>query len=32
VIGGGIRSMKIEVDPEVFRRLPGAEIVEGLAQ
>jgi prolyl-tRNA editing enzyme YbaK/EbsC (Cys-tRNA(Pro) deacylase) len=31
VVGGGSRSMKIDVDPEVFRRLEGAEIVAGMA-
>ena len=31
VVGGGSRSLKIRVSPRVFERLPGAEIVEGLA-
>lgn len=31
VLGGGSRSLKIRVSPEVFRRLPGVEIVDGLA-
>jgi prolyl-tRNA editing enzyme YbaK/EbsC (Cys-tRNA(Pro) deacylase) len=31
VIGGGSRSAKIRVDPEVFTRLPGCRVVEGLA-
>jgi prolyl-tRNA editing enzyme YbaK/EbsC (Cys-tRNA(Pro) deacylase) len=31
VIGGGSRAMKVRVDPEVFRRLPGCQVVEGLA-
>ena len=31
VLGGGSRSLKTRVSPEVFRRLPSAEIVEGLA-
>jgi len=31
VIGGGSRSMKIRVAPELFRRLPNAEIVDDLA-
>ncbi len=31
VVGGGTRSMKIDLDPEVFCRLPGAEIVDHLA-
>ncbi len=31
IVGGGSRSLKIEVDPEVFARMPNAEIIEGLA-
>ncbi len=31
IIGGGSRSTKIRVDPEVFTRLPGCRVVEGLA-
>lgn len=31
IVGGGSRSLKINVDPEVFTRMPNAEIVEGLA-
>ncbi len=31
VIGGGSRSLKLRVSPEVFRRLPNTEVVEGLA-
>jgi prolyl-tRNA editing enzyme YbaK/EbsC (Cys-tRNA(Pro) deacylase) len=31
VIGGGSRSLKVRVSPELFRRLPNAQIVEGLA-
>lgn len=31
IVGGGSRAMKVSLDPEVFRRLPGAEVVEGLA-
>ncbi len=31
VIGGGSRSSKIRLDPEIFRRLPGCRVVEGLA-
>ncbi len=31
VLGGGSRSLKVRVTPEVFRRLPSAEVVEGLA-
>lgn len=32
IVGGGSRSTKIRVDPEVFRRLPGCRVVEGLAR
>lgn len=32
VIGGGSRSLKVRVSPELFRRLPHCEIVEGLAK
>lgn len=31
ILGGGSRSMKIHVAPEVFERLPAVEVVEGLA-
>lgn len=31
IIGGGSRAKKIRVDPEVFSRLPGCRVVEGLA-
>lgn len=31
VVGGGSRSLKIIVDPEVFTRMPPAEVLEGLA-
>jgi prolyl-tRNA editing enzyme YbaK/EbsC (Cys-tRNA(Pro) deacylase) len=31
IVGGGSRSMKVKVDPEVFRRMPGVQVVEGLA-
>ncbi len=31
ILGAGSRSAKIKIAPEVFRRLPGAEIVSGLA-
>jgi prolyl-tRNA editing enzyme YbaK/EbsC (Cys-tRNA(Pro) deacylase) len=31
VLGGGSRSLKIRVAPEVFRHLPGTEVVDGLA-
>ena len=31
ILGGGSRSMKIHVAPEVFDRLPSVEVVEGLA-
>lgn len=31
VVGGGSRSSKVRVAPEVFSRLPGCQIIEGLA-
>jgi len=31
IVGGGSRSSKIRVDPEVFRRMPGCRVVEALA-
>ena len=31
VVGGGSRSSKVKLAPEVFSRLPGCQIVEGLA-
>ena len=31
ILGGGSRSMKIHVAPDVFRSLPSVEVVEGLA-
>ena len=31
IVGGGTRDMKVRVDPEVFVRMPGTTIVEGLA-
>ena len=31
IVGGGSRSSKIRLDPEVFRRLPGCQVVEALA-
>ncbi|MEA3056100.1 MAG: hypothetical protein QOD30_1532 [Actinomycetota bacterium] len=31
VLGGGSRSLKIRVSPEVFRHLPGTEVVTDLA-
>ena len=31
VVGGGSRDMKVKVDPEVFRRMDGVTVVEGLA-
>jgi prolyl-tRNA editing enzyme YbaK/EbsC (Cys-tRNA(Pro) deacylase) len=31
ILGGGSRSTKIKVAPEVFRRLPDAQIIPGLA-
>ena len=32
VLGGGSRSLKIRVTPQVFERMPAAEIVPGLAK
>jgi prolyl-tRNA editing enzyme YbaK/EbsC (Cys-tRNA(Pro) deacylase) len=32
VLGGGSRSLKIRVSPEVFRHVPGTEVVGDLAQ
>jgi prolyl-tRNA editing enzyme YbaK/EbsC (Cys-tRNA(Pro) deacylase) len=32
ILGGGSRSTKIKIAPEVFRRLPGAQIIDGLSQ
>lgn len=31
IVGGGSRSLKIKVDPEVFARMPNVRVVEGLA-
>jgi prolyl-tRNA editing enzyme YbaK/EbsC (Cys-tRNA(Pro) deacylase) len=31
VLGGGSRSLKVRVSPELFRRMPNAEVVPGLA-
>ena len=31
ILGGGSRSLKIKVSPEVFRKLPGATVVAGLS-
>lgn len=31
ILGGGSRSSKIKIAPEVFARLPGAQIIPGLA-
>lgn len=32
IVGGGSRAMKVVVDPEVFGRTPGVEVIEGLAR
>lgn len=32
VVGGGSRSKKVRLDPEVFSRMPGVEVVAGLAK
>ena len=31
ILGGGSRSIKLKISPDVFRRIDGAIIVEGLA-
>ncbi len=31
IVGGGTRAMKVIVDPEVFGRMQGVEVVDGLA-
>lgn len=31
VVGGGSRSKKVKVEPEVFARLPHAEVIDGLS-
>jgi prolyl-tRNA editing enzyme YbaK/EbsC (Cys-tRNA(Pro) deacylase) len=31
IVGGGTRGMKVIVDPEVFARMDGVDVVEGLA-
>jgi prolyl-tRNA editing enzyme YbaK/EbsC (Cys-tRNA(Pro) deacylase) len=31
IVGGGSRDMKVEIDPEVFARMPDTVVVEGLA-
>ena len=31
IVGGGTRAMKVRLDPEVFGRMEGVEVVEGLA-
>ena len=31
ILGGGSRSLKIKVSPEVFHKLPGATMVAGLS-
>ncbi|MBU1227998.1 MAG: hypothetical protein KJ698_12405 [Actinobacteria bacterium] len=31
IVGGGSRSIKLLVDPEVFTRMPGVEVIDGLA-
>jgi prolyl-tRNA editing enzyme YbaK/EbsC (Cys-tRNA(Pro) deacylase) len=32
LLGGGSRAIKIKIDPRVFRHMPNATIVEGLAK
>jgi prolyl-tRNA editing enzyme YbaK/EbsC (Cys-tRNA(Pro) deacylase) len=31
ILGGGSRSIKIKISPEIFHSVPNAQIVEGLA-
>ena len=31
ILGGGSRSLKIKISPEVFRKLPGATVIAGLS-
>jgi prolyl-tRNA editing enzyme YbaK/EbsC (Cys-tRNA(Pro) deacylase) len=31
IVGGGSRSIKLLIDPEVFNDMPGVEVIEGLA-
>jgi prolyl-tRNA editing enzyme YbaK/EbsC (Cys-tRNA(Pro) deacylase) len=31
ILGGGSRSTKVKASPEVLRRLPGVQVIEGLA-
>jgi prolyl-tRNA editing enzyme YbaK/EbsC (Cys-tRNA(Pro) deacylase) len=31
ILGGGSRSAKVKIDPEVFNQMPTATVVEGLA-
>jgi prolyl-tRNA editing enzyme YbaK/EbsC (Cys-tRNA(Pro) deacylase) len=31
IVGGGSRSMKVKVDPEVFARMPNVRVVDSLA-
>jgi prolyl-tRNA editing enzyme YbaK/EbsC (Cys-tRNA(Pro) deacylase) len=31
IVGGGSRSIKLLLDPEVFTRMPGVEVIDGLA-
>jgi prolyl-tRNA editing enzyme YbaK/EbsC (Cys-tRNA(Pro) deacylase) len=30
ILGGGSRSLKVKITPDVFRALPGATVVPGL--
>lgn len=32
IVGGGSRSIKVLVDPEVFARMPSVRVIEGLAR
>ena len=31
ILGGGSRSLKIKISPEIFHNLPGATVVAGLS-
>ena len=31
IVGGGSRSIKLLIDPEILTRVPGVEVIEGLA-
>ena len=31
ILGGGSRSAKVKIDPEVFNKMPSVQVIEGLA-